>query len=124
MKASVTGLGRTERGNLKIIDAMQKLNQFKIDISAHQMQIVQANGGVVPLDIETQMMKYANSYVLLSEDERNSMKNLTQRIVRTGTDNETGRKVIEFEDGRIEFAPGESPKKGVTLRNLGKKVGL
>ena len=103
LKNSVIGLGRTEAGNLKIIDAMERFNKLKMAVAEEQNRIIENNGGVPPMDIDSQLMKFVDSYPIFNNQERKALKKLSQEIVRTGTDSE-GRKVIQFKDGSVEYA--------------------
>lgn len=102
LKNSVIGLARTEAGNLKIIEAMERLNKFKIDIARKQQELVRKNGNIPPMDLEAKLLDYANSYKLFSPQEVKKIRRLNQPVVRTGTYN--GRKIVEFADGTVEYA--------------------
>jgi hypothetical protein len=77
LKDSVVGLGRTEQGNLKIIDAMRKLNQFKVDLYKEQERIINDNNGQIPADIDKRLVQFANSYQMFTPEEKAEIANLT-----------------------------------------------
>ena len=74
LKESVAGLGRTEQGNREIIKAMRQYNRLRQDVAIKQSEIIEQNGGVVPLDIERQLMKYVNEYELFTPSERKAIE--------------------------------------------------
>jgi chaperonin cofactor prefoldin len=74
LKASVIGLARTESGNKAIINIMRKYNRMKIDIAQKQDEIIAENGGSIPMNIDRQMLKFANEYDLFSDEERKEIE--------------------------------------------------
>jgi hypothetical protein len=74
LKASVIGLSRTEGGNRLIIEMMRKYNKMKIDIAQKQDELIAANDGNIPRDIDRQMLKFANEYEMFSADERKQIE--------------------------------------------------
>lgn len=99
---SVTGLSKTESGNIMLAEVMKAINNAKIKIVRKQSEIIKLNNGEVPEDLDSQLLEYANSMEIIDEDFKKEIKRLTQPIRRTGMLN--GRKVVEFEDGSIEYA--------------------
>jgi len=70
LKDSVAGIGRSEGGNLLLVKMAKSLNQFKRDIASEQARIIQASGGKLPLDLDKQLMDYANKYEMFTKTER------------------------------------------------------
>lgn len=103
LKDSVVGLARTERGNLKIIDSMEKMNNLKIAIAKEQNRILMKNKGIPPIDLNDKLMKFVDNYKFFTPKERMMLKNLSKPIKRIRT-HKNGRQVIEFEDGTFEYA--------------------
>lgn len=104
LKNSVVGLGRTERGNLRIIDAMQRFNKLKIAVGKKQQEIISKNNGVPPLGLDEKLIQFVNNYKMFTPKELREMKNLSRPIKATYTEKGTGRKVVEFSDGTLEYA--------------------
>jgi hypothetical protein len=74
LRNSVVGLNRTEEGNRVIIEAMRQYNRLRKDVAIRQGQIIEANDGVVPLNIEQQLMEYVNEYQLFTPSERSQIE--------------------------------------------------
>jgi hypothetical protein len=103
LKDSVIGLNRTERGNLKIIDSMQRLNGLKVNLAKEQQKIIKANGGVVPNDLDERLMNYVDGYKFFNESERKENRRLSQKVINTGV-HKDGRRTVQLEDGTWEYA--------------------
>lgn len=78
LKSSIPGLQRTKQGNLAIIEAAKRTNKMKADIAQYQNSIISANGGVVPLNLDNQVLEYVNKYKMYSEEERGSIKRVSE----------------------------------------------
>src|SRR3990167_661725 len=78
LKDSVIGLSRTPQGNLALIDLMNKFNGIKISVAEEQQRIISANGGVVPIDIDTKLMKFVNKQKFLTDEERKQIESLSK----------------------------------------------
>jgi hypothetical protein len=79
LKDSVAGIGRSEGGNRLMIKQAMKLNQFKRDIADEQARIIaektdDKEAGVVPLDLDAQLMRYANGYEMYTNQERKEIR--------------------------------------------------
>ena len=70
LKDSVVGLNRTRKGNIKVIDLMQRYNKMNMDVANYQQQIIAQNAGAPPADLDTKLMDYVNDYKILTVDER------------------------------------------------------
>ena len=78
LKSSIPGLQRTHLGNLKIIDLTKRMNRMRIDVANEQQRILMENGGVVPLDLDTKLMKFTDKYPFLTKEERTEIEKLTR----------------------------------------------
>jgi hypothetical protein len=76
LKASVLGLSRSEGGNLLIIRFMKRKNQLKQDIVAEQARLVQANGGKLPANLDTQLIKFVNDYEFFTPGEQQEIETI------------------------------------------------
>ena len=103
LKETAPGLATTERGNLKIIDSMKRVNKFKMDIVKEQQKIIRENNGVVPGDLDERLTDFADKYRVFSKEDKADFKRLTSRVINTGV-HKNGRKVVQLEDGSWEFA--------------------
>ncbi len=74
LKASVVGLNRTRAGNLKIIEMMKRQNAMRRDMAAEQTRIIASEGGKVPADLDSRLMKFMNSYQFFEEGEKEEIK--------------------------------------------------
>lgn len=74
LKSSVVGLARTEQGNLLIIEMMQKFNNLKVAAANEQQRIIDANKGVVPLDLDKKVMEFVNKQDILTPIERKQIE--------------------------------------------------
>jgi hypothetical protein len=101
LKDSVIGLQRTERGNMKIIDSMKKMNKIKVDMAKKQQQIIRENKGVVPYDLDERMMDFVDKYQMFSKEELSDIKKASTPV-RYGKD-ASGRKIAEFADGKVSY---------------------
>jgi hypothetical protein len=104
LKDSVIGLARTERGNIKIIDSMQRMNKLKVAMAKKQQEIIKQNKGVVPNDLDEQLMDYVNNYQFFTKEERAENKRLSGKVINTGVEKSSGRKTVQLEDGTWEYA--------------------
>ena len=104
LKDSVIGLARTERGNMKIIDSMQRMNKLKVAMAKKQQEIIKENKGVVPNDLDERLMDYVDKYPMFTKEERKENQRLSSKVVNTGKDKKTGRAVVQLEDGSWEYA--------------------
>ena len=73
LKDSVVGLGRSEEGNKKIIKLLQKFNKLTIDVAKEQDRIIMANGGEVPMNLNSIIMDYVDNYDFFTKEERASI---------------------------------------------------
>jgi hypothetical protein len=104
LKQSVIGLQRTERGNLKIIDVMQKFNNLKISLAKEQQRIIKENKGIPPYDLDEQLMNFVDKYKIFDDKDRADIKKSSQNVINTGIHKASGRKTIQLEDGTWEYA--------------------
>ena len=74
LKDSVIGLSRTPQGNLMIIDFMKRQNQMKVAVSQEQDRIIAENKGVIPNNLDAQLMEYVNNYEFFTEGEREKIE--------------------------------------------------
>ena len=74
LKDSVMGLSRTEQGNRAIINAMRQFNRMRKDVAIKQSEIIDANDGSIPADIDKQLMEYVNEYDLFTPGERRQIE--------------------------------------------------
>ena len=75
---SVTGLGRTVQGNLKIIEYSQKFNNLKMETAKYQQKLIRENGNRVPADLDEKVLEFVDNYKMFSEEEMSEMKQLSQ----------------------------------------------
>jgi len=68
LTASVPGLAKTPQGNALLIEYLMKQNQFKQDIANEQQRIIDENNGVVPSNLDTRLMRYANQYQFADDE--------------------------------------------------------
>ena len=78
LKDSVVGLGRTEAGNILLIEMMKRFNGLKVAAAEEQVRIIEKNGGVVPSDIDKQLLSFVNNFQFLSPDERKQIETYMQ----------------------------------------------
>ena len=76
LKASVPGLGRTEAGNLKIIDLALRVNKYRIAIAAEQDRLIAENDGSIPRDLNTKLRAFADNYQFFTPEERQQIEGL------------------------------------------------
>lgn len=81
LKDSVPGLAKSVAGNKLLIQVMKAKNQFQIDYGNEVDRIVQQNGGVVPSNLDTLMLDFANNYQILTPDLRQAITNETNKTV-------------------------------------------
>lgn len=67
LDASVPNLGKTPEGNALLIEVLKKQNKFRQDVGAFQQAIIDANNGVVPSNLDSQVMRYVNDYKFLDD---------------------------------------------------------
>lgn len=79
LKDSVVGLGRTPQGNVLIVEMLKKFNDIKVGLADEQARIVEKNGGVVPLNLDKQLMEYLNKVDFLSPTERKEIEMLAKQ---------------------------------------------
>ena len=103
LKSSVVGLPRTRRGNVMIIDSMQRMNRLKVAMAKEQQRIIKESGGKVPNDIESKLLDFVDNYKFFNDKEIKEIKRLSQPVIQTGTDDK-GRKVVRLQDGSVEYA--------------------
>lgn len=94
LKSSVVGLNRTEEGNRVIIEAMRQYNRLRKDVAIRQAQIIEANNGVVPLNLEKQLMEYVNEYQLFTDSERAQIEKFMKSGKVTSGITTTGRRPL------------------------------
>jgi hypothetical protein len=75
---SVTGLGRTVQGNLKIIEYSQKFNNLKMETAKYQQKLIRENGNRVPADLDEKVLEFVDNYKMFTEEEMSEMKQLSQ----------------------------------------------
>lgn len=76
--ASVPGLAKSEAGNLKMIELGLRQNQMKRDVADYQAQLIQANNGSIPRDLDSKIMAFVNNYDFLTDEERAEIDDLTR----------------------------------------------
>jgi len=81
LKNSVVGLGRTEAGNIEIIKMLKKFNDLTQAVALEQSKIIMENGGDVPVNLDSQLLKYVDNYKFFTEDERKRIDALTGKGV-------------------------------------------
>lgn len=79
LKDSVIGLARSEEGNELLIDMMKRQNNLKVDIAAEQNRIIEENGGVVPNNLDSQIMDFVNEYDFFTPEERTTLQLSAER---------------------------------------------
>ena len=77
LKGAVPGLEKSEGGNLKMIEYQQRLNKMKRDIATEQARIRAENGGRIPRDLDSQLMRFADNYELFTDAERAELEQIT-----------------------------------------------
>jgi hypothetical protein len=97
LKNSVIGLNRTELGNVKLIDLMQRFNQLKLDTAREQARIIAENDGVVPNDLDQKLMDFVDKYEFLTDQEIKEIRSLTQGAPKSG--------LIQNPDGSFTYVP-------------------
>lgn len=65
----VPGLSKSEGGNLLIIDAMKRMNKLMRDTAEEQQRLISENDGRIPRNLNTELIKFVNSYNVYSEEE-------------------------------------------------------
>jgi len=98
LKSSVPGLMNSTEGNAKIIEMSRRMSKLQQDVAAEQSRIVQANGGVIPMDLDTQLMKFVNTQQILTPEERQEIEMLSKQ--RVGTQSPATRIRIDL-DGNL-----------------------
>lgn len=78
LTAAVPGLQKTPEGNALLIDYLIKMNDFKQDVAAYQQKIIDDNDGVVPNNIDSQIMRYVNNYSFLGDGDRELIEKASQ----------------------------------------------
>jgi hypothetical protein len=78
LMASVPGLRNTPQGNALMIDYFVKVNEFKQDVATEQQRIIDENDGVVPNNLDSQIMKFINNYTFLEDSERTALESLSK----------------------------------------------
>jgi hypothetical protein len=101
---SVPGLAISEQGNLKIIDSMKKVNTLKVAIAKEQAKIIKEHKGVVPTDMNSRLMEFAQNYKVFNDSDKKDMERLSKPIINTGRDKKSGRPTIQFADGTWDYA--------------------
>ena len=95
LKASVVGLGRTEQGNFIIIDMMQRFNALRIKAADEQQRIIDANNGVVPLDLDKKVMDFVNKQEFLTPTEKKEIELLVKSTSPAGSLSPEGQSAFE-----------------------------
>jgi hypothetical protein len=93
LTASVPGLAKTPQGNALLIEYLMKQNQFKQDIANEQQRIIDDNGGVVPSNLDTRLMRYANDYQFADDEFRREVEEALK--IADSPAVATGRFIIE-----------------------------
>jgi hypothetical protein len=79
---AIPGLQRTPQGNALLIEQLMKQNQFKVDIANEQQRIIDENNGVVPRNLDTQLMRYMNNYQFVDDDFRRAIDQATSQTAQ------------------------------------------
>ena len=86
LKASVIGLARTKEGNIAIIKAMRKFNEYKMALAQEQNRLIRLNKGSTPLDLAGKMLDFADNFELYSDEERAAIEAALPEGVAIGDD--------------------------------------
>jgi hypothetical protein len=100
---SVTGLGRTVQGNLKIIEYSQKFNNLKMETAKYQQKLIRENGNRVPADLDEKVLEFVDNYKMFSEEEMSEMKQLSQEgpPMQGAKQAPNGKWYIKDKDGKL-----------------------
>ena len=77
LKGSVAGLSKTPEGNRLIIGMAMKMNDFKLAMADEQQRIIAANGGQVPNNLDTELMRFADNYQIFTPQEKQEISMAT-----------------------------------------------
>lgn len=115
LKSIVPNLEKTRRGLLKIIDMNKRINKYHRDLAAKQQQIIDANGGSIPANLDSRLMKYADNYRFFTPAERKQISQVAgqpgKSIVPDNTGDQGGdtgssKPVSEMSDEEVLKAAG------------------
>ena len=88
LQNSVLGLARTEQGNRAIIKAMRKYNRLRQDVAMRQEELIAANGGSIPSNLNAELMRYVNDYQLFTPEERKEIEGFVEGKIKAGHEEE------------------------------------
>jgi hypothetical protein len=67
LTAAVPNLAKTPIGNALLMEYLMKQNQFKVDVANEQQRIIDDNGGNLPSNLDSQLMRFVNSYEFMDD---------------------------------------------------------
>lgn len=79
LKEAVIGLGRSEEGNKMIIDFMMRKNDLTMALARKQAELISANQGNIPDNLDTQLMEYVDQYEFFKPGEREKIDGILNR---------------------------------------------